>query len=88
MKSENHRKEKEKRAQEEEGVMERFLLLLFLDKEDVKLLETEEKKSVKRETKDWKLNRMEYGTRKDGKEIWNTNRNINFRKGGCMAEKR
>jgi len=52
MKSENHRKEKEKRAQEEEGVMERFLLLLFLDKEDVKLLETEEKKSVKRETKD------------------------------------
>ena len=52
MKSENHRKEKEKIAQEEEGVRERFLLLLFLDKEDLKLLETEEKKSVERETKD------------------------------------
>ena len=31
---------------------------------------------------------MEYGTRKDGKEIRNTNRSISFRKGGCMAEKK
>lgn len=52
MKSGNHRKEKEKIAQEEEGVRERVLLLLFLDKEAMKLLETEKKKSVKRETKD------------------------------------